>query len=512
MFGVSFIHISMKKILALLFITLACSSHSYAATYDGLSDARALAEQGIIVNQSTMSPVSNPSLTTDVQEASMYRLYDTIIRQEVLGIALKLRWIQLSDSYSCRNYYRDTTEWWVCRAAELSADYDIVTRANLNFRPHDTLTLAEALGITIKALNINLSTTPTSTISGTLPDWQKRLVLTIQENQISLDVRDSSGQWIALYDPRIGGAVSGFDMSHRLTRGQFFQILTAFLAYRDNLNPVAHCTVYNDGCNDCTVINGVPACTERACFWQGIPSCSVCESGYTLENNRCVKKQTSCIGLWGVVSNYSLPPEYQTTGICCSWLTSIWSREEMIVGAPNICANVGDGICDARYESGYNSSDCRTGVAFDTSICQNYYDGCNSCSRTENGQTICTLMACFVNWPAYCTSYVSYVPKNQTDDSLFIAKAVTEMRNYTKDLSCTTNAQCQWSMVGQKACGGPSAAIAFSTKNVDINLVTSKGTYITNAEKKFNETYGIMSDCMLIQPPAQLSCVNGTCQ
>lgn len=86
-------------------------------------------------------------------------------------------------------------------------------------------------------------------------------------------------------------------MSHRLTRGQFFQILTAFLAYRDNLNPVAHCTVYNDGCNDCTVINGVPACTERACFWQGIPSCSVCESGYTLENNRCVKKQTSCIGL-----------------------------------------------------------------------------------------------------------------------------------------------------------------------------------------------------------------------
>ena len=86
------------------------------------------------------------------------------------------------------------------------------------------------------------------------------------------------------------------------------------------------------------------------------------------------------------------------------------------------------------------------------------------------------------------------------------------MRNYTKDLSCTTNAQCQWSMVGQKACGGPSAAIAFSTKNVDINLVTSKGIYITNAEKKFNETYGIMSVWMYVQPPAQLSCVNGTCQ
>ncbi len=69
----------------------------------------------------------------------------------------------------------------------------------------------------------------------------------------------------------------------------------------------------------------------------------------------------------------------------------------MLMGAPNICANIGDGICDDRYESSYNSLDCRTGVAFDTSICQNYYDGCNSCSRTENGQTICTLRACLVN-------------------------------------------------------------------------------------------------------------------
>lgn len=100
----------------------------------------------------------------------------------------------MSDSYSCRNYYRDTSEWWVCRAAELSADNDIVTRANTSFRPHDTLTLAEALGITLKSLNIQLSTTATSTISATLPDWQKRVILTLQENQISLDVRDNQGR------------------------------------------------------------------------------------------------------------------------------------------------------------------------------------------------------------------------------------------------------------------------------------------------------------------------------
>jgi len=178
----------------LIFTFLLLSFSAFAQTDNGLSDARTLAEQGIIVNQSTMSSASGSSLAADVQEASMYRLYDTIIRQEVLGIALKIRGVQLPDSYTCRNYYRDTAEWWVCRAAELSADQDIITRANLHFRPHDTLTLAEALGIIIKALNIPLSTTPTNTLTGGEPEWQKRLVLTIAENQIALDVRDNNGQ------------------------------------------------------------------------------------------------------------------------------------------------------------------------------------------------------------------------------------------------------------------------------------------------------------------------------
>lgn len=198
---------------------------------------------------------------------------------------------------------------------------------------------------------------------------------------------------------------------------------------------------------------------------------------------------------------------------CCTGLTRAERKDgSTLADAGYTCIRQGDNYCDARYESSYNSSDCRTDVGFDVSVCQNYYDGCNSCSRTENGQTICTLRACLVNGPAYCTSYTPYVPKNQTEDSTFLAKVVSEMRHYTKDVSCTINAQCQWSMVGQKACGGPSAAIAFSTKNVDTNLVNSKGAYITDAEKKFNQTYGIMSDCMLIQPPAELRCINGTCQ
>lgn len=82
----------------------------------------------------------------------------------------------------------------MCRAAELSADYGIVTRANLYFRPRDFLTLGEAMGIVIKALDIPLSNTSTSTIAGSFPTWQKRLILTIQESQITMNVRDDNGQ------------------------------------------------------------------------------------------------------------------------------------------------------------------------------------------------------------------------------------------------------------------------------------------------------------------------------
>ncbi len=114
----------------------------------------------------------------------MYRLGDFLTRQEALGIIVKMANLYLPPSYSCRKYFTDTPEWWVCRAAEVSANNGIVSRNNTRFRPRDTLTLAESLGLMIKALNIPLSTSSTSTISGNIPDWQKRIILTLREQNI----------------------------------------------------------------------------------------------------------------------------------------------------------------------------------------------------------------------------------------------------------------------------------------------------------------------------------------
>lgn len=184
----------MKKMI--LFFSLLSALPLLAQSDGGLSEARELSERGIIVDQSAaMAPASSASGSSlAVQEAGMYRLSDALIRQEALGVAIKLRGLALPDAYFCRYYFLDTPEWWVCRAAEIAADYGIVTRANATFRPYDTITLAEGLGVIIKALDIRLSATSTSTIPGTLPAWQKRLILTIQEQRIALDIRDDNGR------------------------------------------------------------------------------------------------------------------------------------------------------------------------------------------------------------------------------------------------------------------------------------------------------------------------------
>lgn len=83
----------MKKIL--FFITLASVSLSLFAESSGLTEARELAEMGVIVDQSSMPQVSPINTSLDIQESAMYRLSDLIIRQEVLGIALRLRGVEL---------------------------------------------------------------------------------------------------------------------------------------------------------------------------------------------------------------------------------------------------------------------------------------------------------------------------------------------------------------------------------------------------------------------------------
>lgn len=58
----------------------------------------------------------------------------------------------LPENYQCKGYYTDTrSNGWICRAIEIAADHGIISRNNMQARPHDPITRAESLAIMIKA-------------------------------------------------------------------------------------------------------------------------------------------------------------------------------------------------------------------------------------------------------------------------------------------------------------------------------------------------------------------------
>jgi len=70
-----------------LFVTIT----SALSTNPALDSARSLAQQGIIVDQSSIAQQYPVNSSLDTQESNMYRLGDTLIRQEAINIALKIR-------------------------------------------------------------------------------------------------------------------------------------------------------------------------------------------------------------------------------------------------------------------------------------------------------------------------------------------------------------------------------------------------------------------------------------
>lgn len=116
---------------------------TFAYTSNDFSNATYLANQGTIVTQSS-----------DTQ----YRLDDRVLRQEIIGMALKMKWVILPENYSCKKYYSDTTNGgWVCAAIEIAADNGIISRENAKARPTDFVTRAEALTILLKTGKVSLT-------------------------------------------------------------------------------------------------------------------------------------------------------------------------------------------------------------------------------------------------------------------------------------------------------------------------------------------------------------------
>ncbi len=166
----------MKKILfSLLAVTFLISAAEIPNT---LNYAEYLADKHIIVRQ---RPVEN------------YALSDRVLRQEVVGIALRLTGgnfrgidvINLPDPYTCKNLFSDVGQnkpnSWACRSVEIAAENNIISTANLTFRPEDDITRAEAIGMILSAVKLKPE------MKDTITPWQNIIMEKSEELDILLD-------------------------------------------------------------------------------------------------------------------------------------------------------------------------------------------------------------------------------------------------------------------------------------------------------------------------------------
>lgn len=130
----------------------------------------------------TADKIADKNIIKKQDNIMAYNSNSFVLRQEIIGIAVKLRWISLPDNYSCKNIYKDVSSKrpnnWVCRVAEIGAQNGLVSKENLNFNPEKNVTRAEALAILFNAFNVDYKNFDISWYSfhKNIQSWQKPIL------------------------------------------------------------------------------------------------------------------------------------------------------------------------------------------------------------------------------------------------------------------------------------------------------------------------------------------------
>ncbi|WP_105166569.1 hypothetical protein [Pseudoalteromonas sp. T1lg23B] len=91
-----------------------------------------------------------------------------------------------------------------------------------------------------------------------------------------------------------------------------------------------------------------------------------------------------------------------------------------------------------------------------------------------------------------------------------ISKIHDQLKSLTQDLSCDNSSQCHVEAVGNRACGGPSSYLVYSSKSASSKEVTELAEKITEYESSYNAKNQIMSICEHLTRPST-QCVENKC-
>lgn len=95
----------------------------------------------------------------------------------------------------------------------------------------------------------------------------------------------------------------------------------------------------------------------------------------------------------------------------------------------------------------------------------------------------------------------------QEDDQLRMKSLIQEIDSLISAEPCIDVANWKFTAIGAKACGGPSSYIAYPVQLED--EILPKVMQFTSMQSTFNTKYGMMSDCAIVLPPAEITCQNG---
>ena len=89
-----------------------------------------------------------------------------------------------------------------------------------------------------------------------------------------------------------------------------------------------------------------------------------------------------------------------------------------------------------------------------------------------------------------------------TAEELVAAQA--EIIRLAESVPCTNASEWKFTPMGSKACGGPARYLAYH-QSVERELLDLVERF-TTAQKAYNETNNVLSDCLLVGPPRTIQC------
>ena len=97
--------------------------------------------------------------------------------------------------------------------------------------------------------------------------------------------------------------------------------------------------------------------------------------------------------------------------------------------------------------------------------------------------------------------------KDHTEQEL--KELYSEITEEISKVNCTDPKDWKFTAIGAKPCGGPSHYIAYPLININTDELLDQINYYSLAEKQYNRTHNVVSDCSVVSPPKTVRCQDG---